>query len=287
MTRPSLVLVGLAATAALAACGPAGSSGTAAPASTPAAAGTGAPARTVQFPGARGRIAEVDGTTLQVQSTTSQTAVTYTARTTLTKVVAGTLRDVTVGECVTVRSATAPGSATSTATTGPMTAATISLSQPVNGTCAFGIAGEAGAGFPGGLGDASGRTRTFTPGAGGLPSGRPTGPGAGFRQLGVTGKVLSVSGDAISVQPDGRRFAGGSTATPTPTEAPQVVDATAATTVTTTVPAKAADIAVGECATAIGAASDTGSIAATRISLEQPVNGQCPVAGFGGTGARP
>ena len=40
-------------------------------------------------------------------------------------------------------------------------------------------------------------------------------------------------------------------------------------------------MAVGECATALGKADDTGSVAATSISLRPATNGSCTVAGAG------
>ena len=53
-------------------------------------------------PGVNGLVAAVNGSTMQVQTRTDQTAVTWTDATTFTKVAAATLADVTVGSCVTV-----------------------------------------------------------------------------------------------------------------------------------------------------------------------------------------
>ena len=56
-----------------------------------------------QFPGASGKVAAVDGTTIQVQSPQDgQVAVTWTASTTFTQEVAASLADVKVGDCVVV-----------------------------------------------------------------------------------------------------------------------------------------------------------------------------------------
>jgi hypothetical protein len=42
-------------------------------------------------------------------------------------------------------------------------------------------------------------------------------------------------------------------------------------------------VAVGECASALGKADDTGSVAATAITLRPATNGSC-TTGFGGPG---
>src|SRR5664279_4062329 len=115
----------------LAACGggtPAGGAATSAP--TTAAAGS-ASGGARAFPGASGLLAQIDGKTLQVQGTDSQTAVTYSAKTTFTRTVADKRSDVVVGVCVQARAArrsSGAGSAAPTAapgaTTGPIVAAT-------------------------------------------------------------------------------------------------------------------------------------------------------------------
>src|SRR5471032_1356462 len=80
----------------LSACG----SGTSAPAAAPQSpttaspsvgAGGGAGGAARAFPGATGLLAQIDGTTLQVQGADTQTAVTYTAATTFTDTVAAKL----------------------------------------------------------------------------------------------------------------------------------------------------------------------------------------------------
>src|SRR5665647_1806488 len=68
-------------------------------------AGAGAGSAQRGFPGATGLLAQVDGTTLQVQAADAQTAVTYSAATTFTNTVAAKLADVVVGACVQARSA--------------------------------------------------------------------------------------------------------------------------------------------------------------------------------------
>lgn len=275
--RLAIAVAGLALVLGLASCGSGTPTGTATGAQAVPSGGTQG-AQAPQFPGARGLIAEASGTTLQVQGSGTQTAVSYAASTTLFKVVPGTLKDVTAGVCVTVRRAeTASRDTATSAPTGAVAAGSISVSQPVNGTCTFGIAGAGGR--PGG----GGGNRTFTGRPGGFPSGGPTGAGGFARQFGVTGKVLSVDGASFTVQPD---VPGSGGATATPTSTPESVTTTAQTTVTTTRRAVAGDITVGECVTAIGTADDTGAITARTMVLQSAVNGQCGLSGFGrGAGA--
>src|SRR5450759_5293657 len=94
------------------------------------------------FPGATGLLAQIDGKTLQVQGTDTQTAVTYSAGTTFTDTVTAKLSDVVVGVCVQARSARpaagaggAMPTAAPRATTGPIVAATVEISAAVNGKC--------------------------------------------------------------------------------------------------------------------------------------------------------
>jgi hypothetical protein len=282
-----LPYAGLAAITALtlAACGPASASGDsgAPPAvSTPAptgAAGSPGPAAAGQRqPGVNGLIAAVNGSTMQVQTRTDQTAVTWTDATAFTKVATATLADVTVGSCVTVLEP--PTNATGSATSAPataVTAASVDVRPAVNGECS-GFGGFGGAG--GGAG---------APGAGATPpAGAPTGTAtrgargdAGRRA--VAGLVNAVSGDTITVQETMR--AGGSTSSSTATAAPTTttVTATGSTTYTAQQTGTAGDVAVGECATALGTADDTGSVAATAITVRPATNGTC-TTGFAGGG---
>jgi Domain of unknown function (DUF5666) len=238
------------------------------------------------FPGASGKVAAISGTTLQVQSQQSgQVAVAYTDKTTFTQAVKVNAAAVHVGSCVSVRSSTQ--GATTTSDSGPVTAASVQLSDPVNGQC--GLRSGAGGGFGGG-----GFTRN---GAGGTrPSGAPSGgPGSGGGQGGaaggrgfagalpVSGKVTAVDGSTITVAAVTFGRTGGGTASPsaTPSTSTVKVTTTTATTFTKTVKATAKALAVGQCVTAVGAADDTGAVTATAIASQPPVNGECST-GFGG-----
>jgi hypothetical protein len=245
--------------------GTAASSGAAAAPTTAASGGSGARG----FPGATGLLAQIDGTTLQVQGTDTQTAVTYSPTTTFSDTVAATRSSVVVGACVQARSArlvAGPGGSAPTAvpgaTAGPVEAATVEISSAVNGGCsAFG-------GF---------RTPGTRP-LGAPDPGRTRGPGAGgngFAELGAFGKVTAVNGASFTVESTPRQ---NGTATAAPTT--RIVRTTAATTYTRTSAASAKALAVGLCVTALGKSSDTGSIAATSISLRPAQNGSCS-SGFG------
>jgi len=239
------------------------------------------------FPGATGLLAQIDGTTLQVQSTDTQTAVTYSASTKFTNTVAARLTDVVVGVCVQAREARLPSgaggaapTAAPTANTGPITAASVEITPAVNGACsALGGARTPGARPFGGTGDA-------TPPAGTPNPNRTRGSGVGgngfggFGGFGAFGKVTAVNGASFTVESSAPQ--GGSAAAGAPTA--QTVDTSAATTYTRTVTANAKALVVGLCVTALGKASDTGSIAATSIALRPAQNGSCS-SGFGRRGA--
>jgi len=274
---------------ALAACGPAsasGDSGAPAAGSTPAPTGTAGAggAGGQRQPGVNGLIAAVNGSTMQVQTRTDQTAVSWTDATTFTTVAMGALTDVTVGSCVTVLEPATSGTATGSAASAPatqVTAASVEVRPATNGECA--------AGFGGGAPGAGG-----TPPAG-APTGAPTGTatngtggrgGADFGRRAVAGLVTAVSGDSITVRETARARGNGtasSTATASPTTTSVTVTTTSSTTYTAQKTGAATDVAVGECASALGKADDTGAVAATAITLRPATNGSC-TTGFGGPG---
>jgi Domain of unknown function (DUF5666) len=227
------------------------------------------------FPGATGLLAQIDGKTLQVQGTDTQTAVTYSAKTTFTNTVAAKLSDVVVGVCVQARSAqpaSGTGGAAPTAAAGPLAAASVEISPAVNGRCTVGGFRLPGAGAPGGSG-------APTPPAGMPTSGRTRGPGAGggFFGLGASGKVTAVNGAGFTVESS--LPVNGTATAPAPTT--RTVQTSAATTYTRTEAANASALVVGLCVTALGKADNTGSIAATSMTLRPAQKGSCST-GFGG-----
>ena len=264
--------IALVSALALAACGPSSGSGDAgAPAGASTSARTGTAGGGQRTPGVNGLIAAVTGSTMQVQTRTDQTAVTWNDSTTFTTTASSTLADVTVGTCVTVLepapsgSATTSGSGSAPAT--QVTAASVDVRPAVNGQCT---------GFGGGGG------------AGAAPTGSPATGTAGGRASGdvgrraFAGQVTTVSGDTITVQ-ETLRPRGTDTATATPTTATVTVTTNASTTYTAQESAAASAVTVGECATALGKADDTGAVTATSISVRPATNGNC-TTGFGGPG---
>ncbi len=271
----------------LAACGSSGGSGAAAAggpstaSSAPSApsaqrSGQGGGFAGASFPGASGLIAAVQPGQLQVQSSDSQTTVTYTSATRFARTVAG---KVAAGQCVTVTGAPVPGSS------GTLTATSVRIEAKVNGACPT-VTGRAG-GFGGGQGGNGGQGgqggQGFQGGSGApRPSGAPSGQ---FRDFAfAAGTVSSVSGSTVTVQGvlrEGRPTASPSSTPSTPSTITVMLAST--TTVTETVPATKAAAVVGECATAIGKADDRGDIAATSITITKPDANGCR-AGFGGFG---
>jgi len=233
------------------------------------------------LPGVSGLVAQIDGHTLQVQDTSTQTAVTWSAGTRFTDTVAASLKDIRSGVCVTIRpprGATSTGSPTSTPAAS-VTAASVMISAAVNGTCELGPRaggfrgrGNGTSGTPGANGQAPGPT--------GQASGGPTtgrnGDRGGFAggfggSFGAFGTVTSVNGSGFTVTEAARPDGSGGTASA------RVVTVTvsSSTTFTRTATATAAALAVGRCVTAIGKADDTGAVAATSISIRPAVNGSC------------
>lgn len=295
-------LVALAGIGVLGACSNGGAATSSA--TSPVAQGTltGGPGAGQRTPGVNGLIAAVSGTTMQVQSSTKQTAVSWTATTRVTHTATGTLADIVVGSCVVVRQATS-GDATAAAgaASGPVTAASVQvMPAPAAGaSCLGGLVGGLGGGFGGrGTGGVPGGTAAngATGAPDGAPAGAPTGaPGGGFggRGFGVVGAVTAVDAGGFTVASidfAGAAGAGATSGATLPTT-PVAVTTSATTTVTTTRAAAAADIKVGLCASAQGQTDQTGAMTATSITLRDAVNGACTNAadgsGFGGPGGRP
>ncbi len=276
-----LSAIGLAAVT-LAACGSSSAasntSTTAKPSSNGAGGGTGSGSGTggTTRPGASGTIAAINGASLEVQSpTTGQTTVSYTPTTTFDQTVASSVSAVTVGSCISaVGKPTSSSSSSTPSFGGPVTATTVSISQPTSGSCTAGFGGFGRRG-----GTASGTTGGAASGA--PSSGGGTGSGrSGFRsRFGgnfaiASGSVTSVTGSTVDVSETNPR---------TNASTSVVVTLTGSTTFTERMSASSTDLAVGKCATAVGTASSTGAITANSISLSSPVSGSCS-SGFGGFG---
>jgi hypothetical protein len=97
--------------------------------------------------------------------------------------------------------------------------------------------------------------------------------------------VLSVSSSGFVVQTV--RFArggssAGASASPSSSTAEVTVSTTSATHYLQDAAASASVLTVGQCATALGTADDTGAIQATSIAVHAKDNGTCTTGGFGG-----
>jgi hypothetical protein len=253
----------------------AGASTAAVPASSAAPASTGAPADA----GINGTIASVAAGVLQVQDSSTQTAVSYTAATTITANVTGVLADVSVGRCVTVF-----GFAAASGTTAATAATSVSVTDAVDGACMTGIRG----------GGADGTMPTGAPGNGTMPTGAPDGtmptdlptdlpsgaagaPGGGTFGFPVSGLVTAVTADSITVDAVGM----GSTDTTS-----TAVTVASTTTYLNTVASDSSALVVGACAVATGASDTSGGFAATALTISTATADGCVSrSGFGG--ARP
>jgi len=264
--RNALALSGLGVAAVvLAACG-ASSSASAPPTSTSGAGGTSSGATTPRNPGTSGTIAAITGTSLEVQSpTTGQTTVSYTSATTFRQITPTTVSAVTVGSCISAFGTPTSGSAsTASRFGGPVTATTVSVSQPVAGTCSGGFGRSGGGTPPGG-----------TPGTGSRPAGSGGFGGgrfAGGSFAAASGSVTAVNGSTVSVS---------ETNPTTKATSSVVVTLTATTAFTTTGTASPTDLVVGKCARAVGPADGTGAVTATSLTISTPGANGC-TSGFGG-----
>ncbi|WP_406022925.1 hypothetical protein OH802_24400 [Nocardioides sp. NBC_00850] len=221
------------------------------------------------MPGASGEIAAIEGSTLQVQSSDAQTAVTYTDKTTISQQVSAALADVTVGSCVTVT--TADGAESSETV---VTAGTVRITDKADGSCAGGFGGgQRPEGMPS---DMPSDMPTDLPSdmPEGMPSGGPGGMGGG---MGTSGEVTAVSDSGFTVAATSRDSEETTSVS---------VSVGSETTYTTTRTATKSALVVGTCVTATGEADETGAVTAERISVSDPVDGECST-GFGGRSGMP
>ncbi len=240
------------------------------------ASGQGAPGGR-GFPGASGEVVAVTGSTAQVQSqrggqATGQTAVSWSDSTAFTQEVSGSLDDVTVGSCVMVR-----GDQDSGSSDGTVTAATVRITAADGDSCATGMPG----GRSGQAGEMPSPPEGMPSPPEGMPEGGPGGSGRGPGEFGgAFGKVTAVGSSGFTVEsslPGAPGSDSGSTETST-----VEVTVGSATTYTTQADAEAGDVKVGVCLQARGESDSAGAIAATTVSLSQPVDGSCSGFGMGG-----
>ncbi|MGD0880203.1 MAG: hypothetical protein ABSB09_01355 [Acidimicrobiales bacterium] len=262
----ALSAVGVVALA-FAACG--GSSAASTTTTTAAAPTTGSETTPTSIPGASGTIAAINGTSLEVQNTqTGQTTVNYTSATTIRQITTTTASGVTVGSCISAFGKPTTPSSSSTPFGEPITATTVTITQPTSGTCSR---GGFGGGFGGGTRPAgASRFHGFsgTGGTGTRPGGGTFSPG----DFGAaSGQVTAVNGSTVTVNETDPQTKKTSSVT---------VTLTGTTTFTTTVTATASAIVVGQCARAVGTADSTGAVTANSLTISAPTNGTC-TSGFG------
>jgi hypothetical protein len=244
----------------------------------PIAAATSTPSSNAP-PFANGTIASVTGSTISVQGANGATTVAVTGTTTYQQTKPADASTVAVGDCVRV---TGTGSLKK-----GITAFSMALSAATSDGCTQGrpggadFGGGAGRNLPSGGSGAPGGTPPQ--GNRQLPTGAPNGNGNGGAASDTTmasGTITSVSGDSLTVKATTVTPPTKKNAKPKTTTKKVKVTFSSATTITQTVPATVAELAVGSCMTATGTPNDTGILTAASITISQAENGAC-TTGFG------
>ena len=195
----------------------------------------------------------------------------YTSSTVIRQITTTSLSAVTVGSCISAFGKPTTTSSSKSAFGGPITATTVSISQPVSGSCtAVAARREASAArWPARRVRAAPRA---APGRAGGPSvRRRADPFAGGSFATAFGSVTAVAGSTVTVN---------ETNPQTQQTTSVTVTLTPTTTFTTTQTATAAAIVVGQCARATGTADSTGAVTAQSLTISAPTNGSC-TTGFG------
>jgi hypothetical protein len=241
-----LVIAGTTALSA-AACGTSNNTSNNTKPGTSVSPGSSSPASSSPSASAKGKewvnglIASVSGNAVQVTQETGTATVDFAPSTKVTEVTPTQLTDVTAGSCVSAR----PTRESTPATSGAITAKSVTVSQAVDGKCPQPKA-------PAG-------TSTATP-APASPSSGPEAPRS------VRGTVASVAGNTITV-----------TATDANDSPSQIsVTVTDTTKYTKSAPADAQAVAQGKCISARGTKDASGTLQATKITVRPADNGNCP-----------
>ncbi|WP_197504743.1 DUF5666 domain-containing protein [Mycobacterium sp. 852002-51163_SCH5372311] len=190
-----------------------------------------------------GMIASVSGNSAQVTQKSGNATVNFTGSTKVTEVSTAALTDVTPGSCVSIRSAHGSHGGK------PITAATVRVSQAVDGKC------------PTGKESAPDSTTT----APSSPSPTPSPSTPSGKKPDVAGSVASVSGNTINVT--------STDANGNPSQTAVAVDDK--TKYTKRAPADTQAITQGKCMTAKGTKDSGGALQATTINLRPANNGKC------------
>ncbi len=243
LTRFAVIAVAGATVVSLSACGSSNNSSPSTSTSTSSSSVTST--ATSAAPNAQawvhGLIASVAGNSIQVTKEDNSTAaVNFTSTTKVTEANPATLADVTPGSCVSVKptKGSAPGQ--------PVTAASVKISESVNGACP-----KPPESAPGGS--------SSTPAPSLPPSEAPAKPAQ------VRGSVAGVSGNTINLT--------GTDASGNTTQTPVTVDDK--TKYTKQVAANTDAITPGKCLAAKGTTDNGGTLQATSIKLHPAVDGKC------------
>lgn len=218
------------------------------------------------FNGAAGTLVRVSAASLTLATTSgTDVSVSYTSATPVIDTSTGSYQDISVGSCVT-------GSGTKSGS-GAVTVASLTISKPVNGSCAArAILGGSPGAFPSG--------RAFPSGAAGTFRARPSASlPANFAA--VRGQVTAVSGTTVTIK-DLRT--GGTETVTVPTTIS--VDITSQ--------GSDSDLTQGVCVLAVGQKAASGAITARTLAIEPPGPSGCftgsnrqGFAGLGGGGGAP
>lgn len=222
--------------------------------------------------GVSGLIASLSDGLLQVQGTDEQNAVSFGEDTTISETVSGDLSSVVVGSCVLVS-----GAADGEDDDAVVTAESITVTDAVDGECigGFGGGGTPPGDLPEGADGEMPSPPSGAPADGELPEGAPSGAALGGGL--VVGAVTAVDGDTVSVE----SVMGDDEATT------RSVVTTADTEVTTTVESDESALDVGRCVTVQGDSDDSGTVAATALTVTDAVDGECETGMRGGFGGQP
>ncbi|WP_172828863.1 DUF5666 domain-containing protein [Mycobacterium sp. 1164966.3] len=250
LSRVAILAVTGATALSLAACSstsnpPSATSSAGTTAASPGTSGANTPSATPPSGEAQvsGLIASVSGSSAQVTQKSGNATVNFTGSTKVTEVSTAALTDVTPGSCVSIRSAHGSHGGK------PITAATVRVSQAVDGKC------------PTGKESAPDSTTT----APSSPSPTPSPSTPSGKKPDVAGTVASVSGNTINVT--------GTDANGNPSQTAVMVDDK--TRYTKRAPADTQAIAQGKCMTAKGTKDSAGALQATTINLRPANNGKC------------
>lgn len=233
-----------------------------------------APPTRFSRPLATGTVGSVATSSMEVDSASSgDLKVAWTPSTTFTETVSVGGSALAVGDCLTaIGTTTTSGQSGASMTASTVTINTVNESASCTPTSAAGGSGTGG--FGGGSGFGGGRGA----GGGGVGGGGAGGSG-GFGGSGgapnfalAVGKVTALSASGFVVQ--------GETRTGQVTTS---VTYNSSTAFSRTVSVHASDLAAGQCVTARGASSSSGSLTATVVTLRAPGPNGC-VTGFGGFG---